>query len=288
MSDSTPLNHKLKEWLRASPPLLQSQNDTRLAERFLRADVIETGSETAEDTAPPDKDQRLGRRFERLTHNVLHEHAHLDVLASNIVLHDGTRTIGELDLVTYDRQRDKYQHWEMTLKFYLGISPDHWPGPNPIDNLHRKASRLFGHQFPLSASALAQERLLSLDIPRIDERVVLSRGTLFYPAEQTISAPEIAHPDHHKGRWWTISQLPAATRWQPLSRNDWIGTGSVSDKGTTTLATNQLVDYVQSAPSPLMVIAYHNANALPEPGFIVSDNWLVDARDAKKHSERPN
>lgn len=279
---------KLKHWLRTSPPLLQPQNETRLAEPFLRtealgANVTKADPHTARDHSPADKDQRLGRRFERLTHDVLHEQANLDVLACNIVLHDGTRTIGELDLITYDRQRDSYQHWEMTLKFYLGISTQHWPGPNPIDNLHRKANRLFGHQFPLSASPLAQERLRALNIPRIDERIVLSRGTLFYPAQHNISTPEIAHPDHHKGRWWSLSQLPANTRWQPLSRNDWIGTGSMSDKSTITLASNQIVDYVQAAPSPLMVIAYHDTNALPEPGFIVSDNWLVDARDAKKH-----
>lgn len=284
MNNSAPFDQKLKNWLRTSSPLLQPQNDTRLAEPFLKGNVLKAQSAAEEALLPADKDQRLGRRFERLTHNVLNALADLDVLAGNIVLHDGTRTIGELDLVTYDRQRDKYQHWEMTLKFYLGISTDHWPGPNPIDNLHRKARRLFGHQFPLSASPLAQARLQTLNIPRIDERVVLSRGTLFYPAEQHIEAPDIAHPDHHRGRWWALSQLPTDTRWQPLSRNDWIGTGSVSDKGTSMLASNQLVDYVQSAPSPLMVIAYHHTNALPEPGFIVSDNWLVDARDAKKLS----
>jgi hypothetical protein len=284
VENSIPFDKKLKEWLKASSPLLRPQNDTCLAEPFLNGNVLETKNNAAEGLNLADKDQRLGRRFERLTHDVLHELVDLDLLAGNIILHDGSRTIGELDLVTYDRQRDRYQHWEMTLKFYLGISTDHWPGPNPIDNLHRKANRLFGHQFPLSASPLAQARLQALNIPRIDERVVLSRGTLFYPAEQSIKAPEIAHPNHHKGRWWTLSQLPTDTRWQPLSRNDWIGTGSVSDKGTSMLATNQLVDYVQSAPSPLMVIAYHHTNALPEPGFIVSDNWLVDARDARKRS----
>lgn len=280
-------NDKLKEWLRTAPPLLRPQDNTRLAGPFFESplnDLRATSPCTNKAEATPDKDQRLGRRFERLTHDVLQEQINLDVLACNIVLHDGIRTIGELDMITYDRQLDKYQHWEMTLKFYLGISTQHWPGPNPVDNLHRKASRLFGHQFPLSASPLAQERLRALNIPRIDERVVLSRGTLFYPAEQNITAPDIAHPDHHKGRWWTISQLPLGTRWQPLSKNDWIGTGSVSDKGTTTLASNELVDYVQAAPSPLMVIAHHDANTPPEPGFIVSDNWLVDARDAKKYS----
>lgn len=285
MNDPTSLDAALVPWLRDAPPLLQQQGNTVLAERFLQRSLTSAVNDAPFLVAArEDKDKRLGRRFEYLTHSALHEQPCLDVIASNIILHDGTRTIGELDLVTYDRVRDKYQHWEMTLKFYLGIDTQHWPGPNPIDNLHRKAQRLFAHQFPLSASPLAQRHLQALDIPRIDERVLLSRGALFYPAEYAIAAPAIAHPSHSRGRWWTTSQLPATTRWQPLSRNDWIGLGIMSDKGAGTLASNQLVDYVQSSSNPVMVLAHHRTNTLPEPGFIVSDNWLVDARDAKTHS----
>ena len=265
-----------QEWVRAAPPLYQSAGDIQLADMYFEDVVVDPHRGPLE----PSKDQRLGRRFEQLAQRLIEAHPHLKIIAQNIALRNTQRTVGELDLVVHDTAKDLYQHWELTLKFYLGVSPDHWPGPNPIDNFSRKARRMFDHQFPLGDSPLCLQRLQELGVPRIDEKRLLSRGGLFYPSTYELPSPAESHPSHHRGTWWLYSELPASWKWEILPREQWIGMTSLSDKGTTLLATHQLVDYVQSARSPVMVLGHHSqsSSVAPTLGFIVTDQWLADAK----------
>lgn len=266
-----------EEWVRASPPLYRSAGDIQLADAYFKDVTVDPQS------APlaPSKDQRLGRRVEQLVQRLIEAHPDLNIIAQNIAIRDTQRTVGELDLLVHDTVNDLYQHWEVTLKFYLGVSATHWPGPNPSDNLRRKARRMFDHQFPLSNSPLCHQRLQELGIPRIDEKRLLSRGALFYPATYELPPPAESHPLHTRGTWWLDSELPASWQWEILPREQWIGMSSLSDKGITLLATHQMVDYVQSARSPVMVFGHQSqsSSVASKLGFIVTDQWLADAKN---------
>ena len=268
------------QWLLHSPALILPRPPVLLADSCLLPLRADTPLAELPDN---DADKRLGKRFERLVQAQLSRHPSLRIVVSNLVVRDASRTLGELDLIVHDRAHDRYQHWELTLKFYLGVAQDYWPGPDPHDNLSRKYERLFGHQFPLDQTEQCRLLCQQHDIPRIDERRLLSRGCLFYPSHTRLRAPAQAHPDHSRGRWWLTGRLPADYQWQPLNREQWIGMSPLSDKGTTQLATNQLLDYVQSAPGPVMVIAHAPQHDTPVPGFVVSEQWLTDARHLQQH-----
>lgn len=225
-----------------------------------------------------DRDRRLGHVFERWLLQRLGQHPYLDVCAHNLAIRRGGRTLGELDLVVHDRRNDHFEHWEMTVKFYLGLHDGIWPGPNPADQFQRKAHHLFTHQFPLSDRSAARLCLADLGVPRIDGKRLLSRGALFYPADRTLAAPADAHPLHTRGLWWSSANLPAHWQWLPLRREQWLGMKPLSDKGTSLLASTDMLDYVRSVNRPVMVLGVDPNRPVPQSGFIVSEQWLADAQ----------
>lgn len=110
--------------------------------------------------------QRLGLYFERLmyfwlTHSPLHE-----VIAKGLSVRQFSNksTLGECDYLVFDKSTQQLQHWEVAVKFYLGVSYKNatekskmaWLGPNLKDRLDLKIHHTLNHQLPLSASAEAQ------------------------------------------------------------------------------------------------------------------------------------
>lgn len=224
-----------------------------------------------------DKDRRLGHVFEQWLLHCLRDHPYLRICTHNLPIRHGARTLGELDLVIHDQRSDRFEHWELTVKFYLGIGNGHWPGPNPEDNFARKARHLFEHQFPLSDSRCARKRLAELGVPRIDGKRLFSRGALFYPADRALGPPVGAHPGHVRGRWWHPANVPEAWRWLPIRREQWLGITPLSDKGTSLLASADLRDYVHASRSPVMVLGLDPNRPTPQSGFVVPEQWLADA-----------
>lgn len=128
--------------------------------------------------------QRLGLYFERLmtfwfTHSPIHE-----IVAKGLAIRQThtknlhvaqphkqkkqqhkTSTLGECDYLIFDKTTASLQHWEVAVKFYLGIqSPSDlqnliWLGPNLKDRLDLKVHHTLNHQLPLSATAAAKSAL---------------------------------------------------------------------------------------------------------------------------------
>lgn len=228
--------------------------------------------------APHPTDQRLGRRFERQVLTLLAAQPDLELLATNLVIQGETRTLGELDAIVYNRREQCHEHWEITLKFYLGLSMEHWPGPDPRDSFAQRRARLRDHQFPLDQTPACRAQLRARGIPGIDRRRLFSRGRLYYPASGQLDMPEGAHPAHSRGRWWHTAELPADMTWTVIQKPQWLCLSPMSNKSTNRLATPQLLDYVQQSRSPVMVDAWCPQTATATPGFVVSDSWLLDAQ----------
>jgi len=257
-----------------APPLYAAHEPVMLAD-----DILQSPQDNTPLIVPTeDRDRRLGHVFEQWLLRRLEQHPYLNVCAHNLTIRRGGRTLGELDLVVHDHRNDHFEHWEITVKFYLGLRDECWPGPNPSDQFQRKADHLFNHQFPLSDSTVARHRLAELGIPRIDGKRLLSRGALFYPADRQVATPAGAHPLHTRGLWWSTANLPAHWQWLPLRREQWLGMKSLSDKGTSLLASAAVLDYVQSVRRPVMVLGVDPNRPIPQSGFIVSEQWLADAQ----------
>ncbi|MDF1821286.1 MAG: DUF1853 family protein [Alcanivoracaceae bacterium] len=265
------------DWLQHGPPLLQPPPGVGLFDELLVArPKLEQLAPDVHRRYLSQADQRLGKLFELLCRALIEQQPHLSILAHNLVMQK-QRTLGELDLVLADCRDNSVCHVELTLKFYLGIAGNHWPGPNPDDSLERKWQHLAEHQFPLPRRADVVPLLQQAGIARIDRQYLFSRGQLFYPGAAHLQPPAQAHPDHLRGRWWRASDLPADNHWQLVPRHHWLLAGRLLDNGSHHLASTEVFDYVHQRKRPQMVIR-HGFDGSRENTFIVPDQgWPNDA-----------
>lgn len=231
-------------------------------------------------------DQRLGRYFENLVAGCVRASPNLELVARNIQVAGEHRTLGELDMLVRDIERRVLMHWEITVKFYLGLAPEYWPGPDPRDHFQRRASRLCEHQFPM----LRRPECLALLAEQgwhVDEQYLFSRGRLFYPAHYRLLPPGYAHPRHCRGTWWHTAQLQQTNaNWSPLEKSGWLTEDTMSDNHHDWLASDQMIDYVESAGRPVMALRQIPA-ASSQPDFIVPQQWLNHARQ-EQPTARPD
>ncbi|MEM7092948.1 MAG: DUF1853 family protein [Actinomycetota bacterium] len=155
--------------------------------------------------------RRVGHYFEALIGFWLRHVRGLEVVAQGEQVHDGTRTVGELDFVFRD-EADRLCHMETAVKFYLydpRRSGSHFPGPNTTDDFETKATRLFDHQLPMS------ERTRH----RVDLRLAHVKGCCFvHPMlGPPPTVPERMAPGSERGTWvrsselgWLAEQRPTA------------------------------------------------------------------------------
>ena len=129
---------------------------------------------------------RLGKLVERFVCHQLLGVPFCDILAENIQIQDGKRTIGELDVLL--TLKDCPIHLEVIYKFYL-YDPEegnnelsHWIGPNKKDSLLEKLDKLKNRQLPLLYHPKTEPLLTYLKIKRDDiKQQVLFKGQLYLP-----------------------------------------------------------------------------------------------------------
>lgn len=152
------------------------------------------------------KDRRLGNYFETLWAFWLDESPDFEIIEHNMQISDGGRTIGELDFVVLDKITGKFHHWELAIKFYLGVGDTcnqaNWHGPGKRDRLDIKVDHLTSRQSLLSQQPIVNELLRAKGI-EIDSCGVILKGRLFYPhrAGANIRLPANANPDHLHSHW---------------------------------------------------------------------------------------
>lgn len=221
-------------WVLGSPPLLSAPRPAATpnpcwldADWCNRSLQVSTDWLTRLDADPTpllahlarEHDHRLGSRFESLLAFWLAwpDNPAYRLLARNLPIRDAGRTLGELDFLVHDRHAGVLQHWEVAVKFFLGVRPGgatcDWIGPGLRDRLDLKLTRLHTHQLRLcrTVPARAQLSAMGLEAPT---PVCLVKGRLFYPAGVNVGtwAPADATPDHLQGWWQNSAGL--CTRWQ--------------------------------------------------------------------------
>lgn len=169
---------------------------------------------------------RLGIRFEALLSFWLNDHSghwhDYELLAKNIQLKDEKRTIGEVDFIIKNKITGEIEHWELSLKFYLGegvLRAYEWRGLNDRDTFGRKIRHTVQKQFNID-----QIHLPELGELTIDKRIAIFKGRLFYPDHVADSAKASLttwlHSEHLQGTWGY--DLPKEISWRRAARREWL------------------------------------------------------------------
>ncbi|QIB64288.1 DUF1853 family protein [Kineobactrum salinum] len=179
--------------------------------------------------------KKLGHYFEQLYACLLTELLGWQILARNLPVRDGGRTLGELDFLVRNPATGEAEHHEVAVKFYLGCRPAgegevRWYGPGSRDRLDLKSHRLLEHQARLAVLPETQALLDALGLPHPVRSRVLMPGYLFYPHDDSLPAPVGVPADHQRGTWLRAtavedSQLEFAV---VLHKPDWLGPWSQS------------------------------------------------------------
>lgn len=106
-----------------------------------------------------------------------------ETLANNVQLYNDKQTTGELDLILYNHEERLVEHWELAIKFFMGLAPFapmNWVGINSNDNLQRKMTHMQTKQF----------RTVWVDTKdhgqvKIDKRYGVIKGRFFLPINMT-------------------------------------------------------------------------------------------------------
>ncbi len=210
----------------------------------------------------------LGKYFEQLLIFWLQQSPFLELLIHNTQIIENRQTLGELDVVFLDLSSQKYFHWEITVKFYLGTIPatgewQSWIGPNANDTLDKKLNKALHQQLPLAHASSAKALLASKGIQEVTSKL-FCKGYFFYP-KGGVLPPNFASSDHLRGHWTTVSAFAQTNDelWQVLPKTNWLGGKGVAS------TRNNIIDQVNNKCRPLMLKNQENN----ERWIIVPDQW---------------
>lgn len=148
----------------------------------------------------------LGKQMESFFEIALKYSNRYEKIASNIQIFKDKLTLGEIDFLIKDLQKNEILHVELVYKLYL-YDPDlpegytRWIGPRRKDSLPQKLKRLKEKQFPLLHLPETREKLqhLNINFSEIKHRLCF-KAKLFIPPGE-ISEFKNLNPACLKGNW---------------------------------------------------------------------------------------
>lgn len=230
---------------------------------------------------------RLGLYYERLWQYLLTEDPDTELIAHNLPVRDGGRTVGEFDCLYWCRRRETHVHLELAVKFYLGVpGSDIWLGPGQRDRLDQKLERLISHQSRLAMQPAGQRVLRETGIENCVS-VVDIKGYLFAPGGG-LSPPPYHNPHNPLREWYRLSEflalkaLPEHWRgWQKIPRRRWLSSHAVQDGQERSGA--ELVALLQSqlkhGGRPLQLAACDEHGLEQRRCFVTPEDWPSELSD---------
>lgn len=289
-------------WAIASPPLIvqpsgacrwpqQSWFEQVYEDRLSWLNTLDQDPAELEELLAGQKDRRLGKYFETLWYYWFDHHPRYQIIENNLQIIIDGETLGEMDLIVFDKFTKKTVHWELAVKFYLGVSDtrdlSHWYGPNLNDRLERKVHNLVNKQSVISQRERVPQWLKKQGV-LIDETAVILKGRLYYPwqfdingvldkAEACVNSPAICAPSHLRGVWCTEATFDLLfdkhQLFLPLKNSGWmesISTYSVKKYYTKDEVFETLSNNMLRLPLQVQVI---NPRHSWGRAFIVGENW---------------
>jgi len=231
---------------------------------------------------------RLGRYFESLWHHLLTDHRDHRLVAHNLRFEGQGRTLGELDLLV---QGSELEHWELTVKLYLCVGDPneahHWVGPNLHDTLKKKREHLQHQQLKRHLEPRIKTQLMDQFGREISKVRALIKGWAFYPLAtfaNPLPQPPFMNPNHLRGWWATPHQFKSwfkdpSFRFEPLEKKFWLSPMTERDVANR-LTCTQLIETFKPLSRPRLVAVIDQRGYERERGFLVSDEWLNQAKSA--------
>lgn len=302
------------EWVLASVPLLNnpfpntpvhwwSHDDNQKAYQH----SLEWLTELDKNPAPlhqllaQQKDGRLGHYFETLIAFWLSwdNNPHYRLITQSLPVLEGKRTAGELDFLVANSTTGKIEHWEVAVKFYLGLLPSKhykdWRGSGLSDRLDIKVNRLVDHQLTLGSHPSVLEFLAQQNLPETPpEPVCLLKGCLFYPFSARKNDWMPSHvTDKHLQGWWLSHDDFLATfssedlRWLRLPKAHWLSPWVFDTPPVSLpLTPKELMESLQGEGDnhAIAIAGFSAADTDGKPhyqemtrGFVCSAAWLIKA-----------
>jgi len=229
------------------------------------------------------KSTRLGVVFERFWQYWWLNNGVGDEWKFNLQIHRDGRTLGELDALQWHPQSFALTHYELAVKFYLGIEKMveqdqsseelSWVGPNCTDRLDIKWPQM-NHQQLTALTDDTRAPPLGWPYRRLITRS-LTRGRLFRPLGQTSALAENSaiNPNHETGQWLRLSdwELLNDSCWRLLERNEWLAPlyGTEHDELLTHAeAERRLLQHFDQYRQPVQIIKVS----------VASDHWIESER----------
>lgn len=232
----------------------------------------------------------LGVYFEHLILFWLSNLPSVSLISSNLQVFQGTRTIGEIDVI-FEHEKRVF-HWEIAVKFYLNIGngrqASHFVGPRLKDALNVKLKRIFDHQIPLIEVPETRELLAALNVKEVVSSAMM-KGVLFQPLPgpptQITSLPSEISNTCQSGSWVTLKNINRVasqgfTHFLILSKAQWFTSFYYSDEvvsGDVASLEKQAAELLKSGNTPIMVCLFRSSDAGIFKSntrlFITPDEW---------------
>lgn len=168
----------------------------------------------------------LGKYFEMLCESTLEASEQWQIVHRNQQIFNEKLTVGEFDLIIKDLVRNQFEHWEVTIKFYLQVE-NYFFGTNIRDRFDLKEAKLFNQQINLAEHPAALKWLEENNIV-IGGRRVLSRGVLFYKFETNDDSAARLLDEKEKSYWLEESLFLNVfmgintISWRVLAKLEWM------------------------------------------------------------------
>lgn len=156
---------------------------------------------------------RLGNRLERFFSFIIHESEAYELITESLQIIANKVTLGELDFLVFDKEKQEVLHIELAGKLYLYDSKinkelSRWIGPNRKDSLLRKINTLGVKQFPLLYNPVTKKVLSKYNIDTVNTKQCVSYKTrLFMPFNLKDTIPDNVVSENIKGYYITLNEF---------------------------------------------------------------------------------
>jgi len=239
---------------------------------------------------------RLGLYFESLWHFFLQSDPLIELIAHNLPIRDGGKTLGEFDCLYYCVVRKAHFHLELAVKYYLSNRHvteggqtsqwEEWLGPTNTDNLGRKIKHLTQHQIRLGEHPIAVEALRGLGIDK-PAREIEIKGYLFQGIADALPTPPGYNSENSLCHWATIMQLPstiascASVNFCQLDKPHWLAPAIAATHANTLLdrvgISEAMAQYFTHDGRPVMLAGFNESGEEQQRFFVTGPQWPTDS-----------